>query len=691
MKATIAIPSLLVVSASAAAITSDVISSRKILSRSKLSKQSTTVGTFRKLDGKAEKQGDAKSAKEDDRKKKKKRDRKKVKGKGKVVERFNNGGDGNTNSLLLPNTMAPSTSKPSGMPTSKPSLPPTATPSTTPTSKPTPIPSIAAVEPSPSPPLPEPTLVPTYNPTVSNNPTTPLSACPAAYDTSKTDYVGGDKIETVQDAPGYIFECDADKVIYCNIAEWDDSLLEQDVDAKEKWISAWVNVGMCITADGTEVAPSMAPSVTTITDTYTLPNDDTDTIPTTATSPTMAAAPTPDTLPACPPVYDMTKTTYVEGELVTLNDYIFECITLHVTYCNIAEWDDSLLTTDSNAFEMWDNAWMMVGPCTITGTTLPESPPALEEYDSGGPPAPSIAPVTVSPLATPSKAPVTTTLSPTVASTVKVSTQLSEVTTTLPTMAATPEVAVDTIPACPPAYDMTKTTYVEGVIVTLNDHIFQCMTLHVTYCNIAEWDDSLLTTDSNAFEMWDNAWVLVGPCTVVTGANFVEVDIEDINYDNIDDNDDNTDNDDNIVDVEEDIDDSYDDIDDLAEPPAPVLLATTKSPIMMVSTQISEVAHPTLSPTMRPFGNEDAFTPSPTILPPCPADYDITKTTYIGGDLVKLSGNAFECQVDFVKYCNIGLWDDSLLVKDENAEEAWNNAWVFFSECSVKVSGDSNS
>jgi hypothetical protein len=82
-----------------------------------------------------------------------------------------------------------------------------------------------------------------------------------------------------------------------------------------------------------------------------------------------------------------------------------------------------------------------------------------------------------------------------------------------------------------------------------------------------------------------------------------------------------------------------------------------------------------------------------SLLPPCPADYDITKTTYVGGDLVKLSGNVFECQVDLVKYCNIGLWDESLLTEDANAEEAWNNAWLFFSECAVEeeVSGDLDS
>jgi hypothetical protein len=158
--------------------------------------------------------------------------------------------------------------------------------------------------------------------------------------------------------------------------------------------------------------------------------------------------------------------------------------------------------------------------------------------------------------------------------------------------------------------------------------------------------------------------------------------------DNIDDNDDNIgDNDDDNL-----VDDSDDDsiTTDLAEPPAPVLLPTittqsptTMAPSVMVSTQSSEDTPHTLPP-----GDDDALSPSPTSLaaaslPPCPADYDITKTTYVGGDLVKLSGNVFECQVELVKYCNIGLWDETLLAEDANAEEAWNNAWVFFSECAV--------
>ncbi len=34
------------------------------------------------------------------------------------------------------------------------------------------------------------------------------------------------------------------------------------------------------------------------------------------------------------------------------------------------------------------------------------------------------------------------------------------------------------------------------------------------YCNIAAWDDALLGDDANAKEMWNDAWVYLGPCEV---------------------------------------------------------------------------------------------------------------------------------------------------------------------------------
>jgi hypothetical protein len=68
--------------------------------------------------------------------------------------------------------------------------------------------------------------------------------------------------------------------------------------------------------------------------------------------------------PTCPPVYDITKTTYVGGDKVLITDNIFECHTLYVYYCNVATWDDALLTSDPNAEEAWNSAWVFVGPCS---------------------------------------------------------------------------------------------------------------------------------------------------------------------------------------------------------------------------------------------------------------------------------------------------------------------------------------
>lgn len=81
---------------------------------------------------------------------------------------------------------------------------------------------------------------------------------------------------------------------------------------------------------------------------------------------------------------------------------------------------------------------------------------------------------------------------------------------TVPT-AAVPEVA---LPACPPAWDTSKTTYEAGEYIEVQSHIFQCHALYVEYCNIAEWDESLLETNPNAKFMWDDAWTHIEPCTI---------------------------------------------------------------------------------------------------------------------------------------------------------------------------------
>ncbi|KAL3766266.1 hypothetical protein ACHAWU_005658 [Discostella pseudostelligera] len=76
--------------------------------------------------------------------------------------------------------------------------------------------------------------------------------------------------------------------------------------------------------------------------------------------------------------------------------------------------------------------------------------------------------------------------------------------------------ASETVPDCPAAYDPTKTTYVGGDVITVNEHIFECQSQYEKYCNIAAWDDALLTEDANAKQSWDAAWMHISPCVAVT-------------------------------------------------------------------------------------------------------------------------------------------------------------------------------
>ena len=201
-----------------------------------------------------------------------------------------------------------------------------------------------------------------------------------------------------------------------------------------------------------------------------------------------------DVIPACPPAYYVAKTDYVGGDLVTITDNIFACNSPYVMYCNIGEWDDALLDQDENAGEMWSDAWVYVGPCTALTVVVPE-PTSLPTLSPTL--APSIEVEATSALAVVVPEPTSLpTFSPTLAPSIEVeATQ-----------------AIDVVPACPTAYDITKTDYLGGDKVTITENIFECHSLYVMYCNIGEWDESLLAQDENAEEMWSDAWVYVGPC-----------------------------------------------------------------------------------------------------------------------------------------------------------------------------------
>ena len=216
-----------------------------------------------------------------------------------------------------------------------------------------------------------------------------------------------------------------------------------------------------------------------------------------------------DVIPACPPAYDVAKTDYVGGDLVTMTDAIFECHSLYVMYCNIGDWDDALLDQDANAMKMWSDAWVHVGPCSLLAEAVVPEPTSLPA--AAVVPEPTSLPPTFSPTFSP-------TLSPTIPpspSEVVVS-EPTSLPTFSPTLAPSIEVeatqAADVISSCPPAYDITKTDYAGGDIVTVNGNVFECHSLYVMYCNIGEWNDTLLAQDENAEEMWDDAWIHIERC-----------------------------------------------------------------------------------------------------------------------------------------------------------------------------------
>ncbi|KAL3806356.1 hypothetical protein ACHAXA_007697 [Cyclostephanos tholiformis] len=329
-----------------------------------------------------------------------------------------------------------------------------------------------------------------------------------------------------------------------------------------------------------------------------------------------------DTRSGCPPTYDITKTDYVGGDFVTVAESIFECNPTLVKYCNIGEWDESLESQDANAEDLWSGAWVYFGPCSISEVVL-ES--------------------TSSP-----------TSSPTSASSIKVASVQD----------------ADAIPACPPAYDITKTDYVGGDTVTITDNIFECNTILAKYCNIGEWDDALLDEDPNAEYFWSDAWVHVGPCSILAIVSEPKSMQES----------------DNGVSIIKEIRGKTTAKKDHEKKEEKLKNETAKTesirnePVAGAATADGLASTPslpklplTVSPTSAPFGAVES-TQVADVIPACPPAYDSTKADYLGGDTVTITGNMFECHSLYVMYCNIGEWDDALLAQDANAEELWSGA-----------------
>lgn len=66
----------------------------------------------------------------------------------------------------------------------------------------------------------------------------------------------------------------------------------------------------------------------------------------------------------------------------------------------------------------------------------------------------------------------------------------------------------------------------------------------------------------------------------------------------------------------------------------------------------------------------------------CPSRYNAQFTNYTAGDTVEVNHYIFQCNGDqYEKYCNIAVFDISLIEENENAESLWLNSWSVVGEC----------
>ncbi|KAL7554670.1 hypothetical protein ACHAWF_018161 [Thalassiosira exigua] len=160
------------------------------------------------------------------------------------------------------------TNRPTARPTNRPTRRPSNRPTRIPTKIPTPGPTFAILSTTPAP-TKKPTPAPTKQPTPSfvdlatnwswdwsldtksgvlNEEATtesegPLPYCPPPYDPLETNHQPGQLVEL----DSFAFQCNEETPYryYCNVAEWDDALLEDDTNARKYWEGAWLPIHAC--------------------------------------------------------------------------------------------------------------------------------------------------------------------------------------------------------------------------------------------------------------------------------------------------------------------------------------------------------------------------------------------------------------------------------------------------------------
>jgi len=256
-------------------------------------------------------------------------------------------------------------------------------------------------------------------------------------------------------------------------------------------------------------------------------------------SPSLYPTWSPGALPPCPPRYD-TLATYVAGNAIEMNLHMFVCQAGEFAeFCSIVEMDEGW---DEVTQALWKGAWDHVGACTVSevvegdvdiaASEAVEDAEAIEaaeaaeatvavEATGGTGATDNIAPVEVAETADAhededleaAEASETTHAN----EEIKASEAGPALEAVGPATSSTPTIIpVVTLPPCPQQYDHSA-TYTAGAFIEVSNFVFQCNTddeVYEMYCNIPEWTDDLTQGNGNALELWNLAWVPMGPCAV---------------------------------------------------------------------------------------------------------------------------------------------------------------------------------
>mmetsp|Transcript_13761 Transcript_13761/g.26881 ORF Transcript_13761/g.26881 Transcript_13761/m.26881 type:complete len:1170 (+) Transcript_13761:92-3601(+) len=260
---------------------------------------------------------------------------------------------------------------------------------------------------------------------------TNVQPCPPSYDETEKSYSEGDQVSI----DGMIFECNGQPFTkYCGQAEFQGITKEDDEVEREYWFYAWRLIGLCETDTSTSLMQS--------------------------------------SFPICPPTYDASDVSYMDGDAVEVEGIMYECQSRpYSKYCGQSKFTPISEESDEVEMKYWLNAWKRIGPCILIQNEATEtSSDIITGY------------TTPAPLAS--------------------------------IESETPFVLSQTsYPTCPPPYNSSKISYAEGDLIEIEGYSYECREYpYSLYCGQSEFLPVTEEDDGIEREYWFNAWKRIGPC-----------------------------------------------------------------------------------------------------------------------------------------------------------------------------------